>query len=94
MGILTFLLELGRALISGRKDYVDFCIMSVVDFSATIYTFSFLTLSLLRSNPPPVSSSFLAFLYYSARDLSYYCYLIYFLKAYSARFWVYLRFYY
>lgn len=93
VGRFTFLLELGRALMSGRKDYVDFCIISVVDLSAAISIFSFFALSLLRSNPPPVSSYFLAFLYSSARDLSYYCYLIYFLKASSALFWVYLRFY-
>ena len=92
VGRLTFLLELGRALMSGRNDQVDFCIMSVVDLSAAISIFSFLALSLLRSNPPPVSNYFLAFLSYQALALSYYCYLIYFLKASSALFCVYLRF--
>lgn len=64
-GRFTFLLELGLALMSGKKDSVDFCMMSV-DFYITDYTFSFFARNLLRSNPPPVISSLRAFLYYSA----------------------------
>ena len=44
---------------------------------------------MLKSNPPPVSNSFLALLSYSALDFNYSCSLMCFLKASSALFWVY-----
>jgi hypothetical protein len=91
LGRLIFLLEFGRALISGKKDSVDF--IKSEDFSIAYCLSIFLARILLKSKPPPVISSFLAFLYYSARDLISSCSRIYFLKASSALFWVYFRLY-
>lgn len=82
-GKLTFLREFGLTLMSGRNDYVDFCMGSIV-FS-DISTFSFLARNLLRSKPPPVISSFLALLSSSACCFISSCSRMYFLKAYSAR---------
>lgn len=90
--ILIFLRELGRALMSGKKDSVDF--ISSDDFSMISAFSAFLALILLKSKPPPVISYLFAFLSSSILIFCYSCSRMYFLKDYSALFWVYSRRYY
>ncbi len=107
-GKFIFFLELGLKLISGKKDSPVFYILYtfygfsnlsvIVEFSAFIGTGDtydeFFFFNLLRSNPPPVIKSFLAFLYCYYLSFAYYCYLRCFFNAYYALLCVYFLLYY
>lgn len=99
-GNKTFFLELGLWFISGRNDYPVLSILYIFSifyiFSVIVALNGFVVglmsypelffFNLVRSKPPPVIKSFLAFLYCSSLSFASYCYLRCFLRAYSALF--------
>lgn len=101
--MFSFRFEPGRALMSGKKDSDDFMNDSFVFYviSDLIYVLlslffiyeEFRFISFVKSNPPPVWSYLRALLSSASFSFIYSCSFMYFFRAYSALFWVSLRFY-
>ena len=101
LGKVAFFLELGLTFISGKKDYPVFYSFSTLYIFYSFYVIVALKVALngasteifffnlVRSNPPPVINSFLAFLSSYYLIFAYYCYLMCFFNASSALLCVY-----